>query len=195
MPKGKQPNPGIEIRGIGEGISESKLTQLGANKSGVPVARSNKELRTRGQVSVNMTFSMEIMQLSESAKKIDRVELLRDAFKRYLELCDQYGIPPTNMSAYSALGIDLKTAKLWAAGKAGRDKAELIRWINQFLAMSRQTNIDTGAMSPQVGMFLQKNFDGLSETPIEIAEERDLLGDKPSAEDIIDRYESLPDEE
>jgi len=195
MPKGKQPNPNIEIRGIGEGISESKLTSLGANSSRVPSTKTNREMRTKGQVAVNMEFSMQILQLSESAKQVDSVAMLRDAFKQYLELCNEYGIQPSNMSAYSALGIDLKKAKLWAAGKAGREKAELMQFVNQFLAMSRETSIMSGTISPQVGQFMQKNFDGLSDAPIEIAEERDLLGDKPSAEDIIDRYESLPDEE
>lgn len=194
MPKGRQPNPNIEIRGIGEGISGERLSQLGAAPT-VPSTKTNRELRTRGQNAANNSFTMEVWKISQAAKQTDNVALLRDAFAQYMALCDEYGFQPGNMGAYKAIGINGKTAKLWAAGKAGREKAELIRDINDVLSTSREVYILNGSMSPQVGMFMMKNFDGLSDQPIEIAEERDLLGDKPNAEDIINRYESLPDEE
>jgi len=183
----KQPDMSIHVRGIGE--------KAETNSSGLVPKEKNKALVNSNKVTRNLNFNMEVMSLSETAKDSNDIGVLRSVFKSYLELCNEYSIVPNNMSAYAAIGISINTAKMWAAGKAGAEKKEFIAWINTFLGMSTQTGILTGTISPSIGMFLQKNFDGLSDTPSQVAEETDLLGEKPSADDIIDRYSDLPDEE
>lgn len=184
--RGKEPDLSIHVRGIGE----KEPTQATVVPRG-----NNKALQSSNKVTRNLSFTMELLALSEKAKQTKSIDDLRGLFKHYLEMCNEYSIVPNNISAYQSIGITTQTAKMWAAGKAGAEKKELIDFVNQFLASTTQIGILTGTISPTIGIFLQKNFDGLSDQPVAVAEENDLLGEKPSADDIIERYSDLPDED
>ena len=117
----RQPIPTLTVRGIGEAAPElSQPSQVPGREL------TNSKLKAKSQVGLNMSFTTQIMALSEHSRGITDVALLRDAFKQYLELCEMYNIPPNNLAAYGAIGISTATAKMWAANKAGREKKEFI---------------------------------------------------------------------
>jgi hypothetical protein len=92
---------------------------------------------------------------------LEDLPALREAFLNYLELCDQNGMRAGMQGASAALGVDYSTVTKWANGIRGKEFQELALTIKQVLATAREEMVATGKLNPVIGIFWQRNYDGL----------------------------------
>lgn len=103
-----------------------------------------------------------IMKVNEIATHADRNDLvsMRSCFLAYLKLCQENGMHVSNMGAYAALGMN---AIGFAAYAQRKDPAirEFCQFVKNTCSMYRETMIADGELNPVIGIFWQRNFDGL----------------------------------
>lgn len=163
------------------------------NKSSVPVTGNG----TKRNLDLTK-YTLELIALSETANREDPDSLWK-SFLAYVEICIKYNVRVGNMGAYTALGIDRTTAGSWARGEQRKDDPrykELILKIKAVCGSFREAAMSENskdALNPLVGIWWQKNYDGLSNDP------REYLGG-PEDDDFIDleeikaKYADLPDD-
>ena len=98
---------------------------------------------------------------------------LERRLKKYLALCIEHDQPITNLTAYAAIGIDRKTAYEWQTrrshgginnSKVAERRYEFITRLKGICACFREQLMLEGLISPELGIFWQCQYDGLSRT-------------------------------
>lgn len=141
--------------------------------------------------------SLQTIEIAKSADLKDP-EALFDCFRRYMELCAQNGMRISNIGACSALGISRFSFDTWLNGTAHVNDPrykKLAEFIHSVCAMSREQLISAGKINPVIGIFWQRNYDGLrndTEQVQNIREEND--SDDMTSNEYIKKYGSLLDE-
>lgn len=85
-----------------------------------------------------------------------------ERFKAYLRLCAEQDMKVGNQMSYLAAGLNRWDIDKWTTcGNA--DKVELIKKIRQICTVYREQLMADGKVNPAVGIFWQKNYDGLKD--------------------------------
>lgn len=139
-----------------------------------------------------------ILAISEIASHADRKDVLsmRSCFLNYLRLCQQDGFRVGNLAAYASMGIDLHTAVLWEKGK-DEERKKLIRYVRQVCGLCREGAIADQKINPVIGIFWQRNFDGLrndTEQQAITQEMTQLDNDTMTGDDYKRKYGDLIDD-
>ena len=134
----------------------------------------------------------------EIAKDADRnrIETLYDCLHRYLQFCFENNVKVTNMSCYSACGVDRATVSVWeSGGKPGSHPryAEFARYVRHVCAEYREMLMSDGKLNPVCGIWWQKNYDGFTDSPTVIVAAKD---DTPrlSGAEIAEKYKYLAEQ-
>lgn len=122
------------------------------------IAMQNPELPA-GYNSEFIQFATEIMP-TEPLDYHDVPEMER-RFSRYLQKCQEYDKKPGNLAAYAAIGIGETTVRQWIATEPDSERARFVKKLKDFMAAVREDAMGTGKVNPVVGIFWQKNYDGL----------------------------------
>lgn len=128
----------------------------------------------------------------------DNINSLYAAFETYIRLCVESDFPMTVATACIALGISQTTLYTWASGKNRADNpdyktfAESVKYAVQ---AGIETCMVTGLINPIVGIWWEKSHFGMIEQQKQEAPKEDPLGEKKSAEEIMEQYSGvdLPD--
>lgn len=133
-----------------------KQRELAAQKLTYPVAKTPEELAD------NASRIEHIMKVAEIATHADRKDILslKSCFIEYLKLCQQDGQSVGNMGAYSAMGFSAYEFSLWARSDDPERRA-FVQFVKNTCAQFREGLISDGRLHPVVGIFWQRNFDGL----------------------------------
>lgn len=173
-PKGSKNKPKvIPITAQGEQKQpEKRKGRPKGRKSGYTVSekalsqrRNNfqvKDPQTDEERDYNARLIDHIMQINEIALNADKHDLLslRSCFIAYLQLCQRNGFNVSNLSAYAAMGMDNQTFQAFAR----RDDPEIkafCQWVRKTCAMFRENMVANNKLNPVIGIFWQRNFDGL----------------------------------
>ena len=141
--------------------------------------RSNVSLRpaeTDEEKTYNARQIEHIMNIHKSASSADRHDLnsLKSCFVAYLELCQRDGFRVSNLGAYAAMGMNKQAFEFF---KKKDDPAikEFVSMIQTTCAIARESLIADNKLNPVIGIFWQRNFDGLRNDTeqIQAAEEQD----------------------
>ena len=121
-----------------------------------------KAPETQEERDYNSRLIEHILQIHEIASHADRSDLLslRSCFIAYLKLCQKNGFNVSNLSAYAAMGMDNPTFQNFSK-KAEPEIKEFCRFIRETCAMFRENMVSNGKINPVIGIFWQRNFDGL----------------------------------
>lgn len=144
------------------------LTETGKVIKDHRIAKQNGTLPalTDDEKSYNdklIAHSLKVVEISQKAN-ISEPESLRDCFMEYLKLCQSDGFRIGNVGACSALGISYKTLYAWSAGTKRSDDPrykQLATLISSICSTSREQMINDSKINPVIGIFWQRNFDGL----------------------------------
>ena len=140
-------------------MSDAALIQRRANAGALPATNpEDKDLNAR--------VIQHSLQTIEIAKNADRKnpESLLSCFQNYLTLCLQNGMRIGNIGACTALGITTMTLSYWKNGQRNADDPrykKLAELIYSVCSMSREELISQGKINPVIGIFWQRNYDGL----------------------------------
>ena len=138
--------------------SEKTLAQRRANaKKNFDITPQNDAEKT-----YNSLLIQHIMAINEIATHADRNDLnsLKSCFANYLQLCYQDGMPISNLQAYAAMGFNYDDFRNWSK-KDDPERRAFIATVKSTCAMSREGQVASGRLNPVIGIFWQRNYDGL----------------------------------
>ena len=153
-PKGaKDKKPRVNKNGYT--VSKKALAQRRKNSALIP-ANDPEE------VAYNARRIEHMLKIHEIAQEADRKDLrsLESCFVNYMKLCQADGFKVSNIAAYAAMGMD-RSAFSSFAKKDDPDIQRFCKMIQTMCAVSRETMIADGDLNPVIGIFWQRNFDGL----------------------------------
>lgn len=136
-------------------VSEAALSQRRKNAALLPA-------ETDEEKSYNARQIEHIMRIHEIATHADRSDLLslKSCFAAYLKLCQEDGFKISNLNAYCAMGMSRSSFDNFKK----KDDPEIRAFVEMVLstcAMARETLISDSKLNPVIGIFWQRNYDGL----------------------------------
>lgn len=103
-----------------------------------------------------------VLKIHEIATQADRKDpaSLRACFLNYVALCAQDGFKVGNIAAAAAMGVDCYQLENWAKS-ANPEYKELAQFVKRTCSLFREGMVADGKVNPVIGIFWQRNFDGL----------------------------------
>lgn len=135
-----------------------------------------------------VAFLREVEAEGPLEDKHDVAEMER-RFRRYLMLCEEYDQKIGNMAAYMAIGVNKDEINDWVFQKGVNPARTLFaKRVKQFCASYRESLMNDGKVKEAVGIFWQKNYDGLRDVQERVNVNVDPLGDSATLDALRDRY-------
>lgn len=148
--------------------SRNKLQKRNANKTADRALIAHRESatiykpKTEEDMDYNSRLIRHIMQINELSTHADKHDLvsLRSCFIGYLKLCQENGFSVSNLAAYASMGFDFQTFAMFSK-KDDPEVREFCTQVKKTCAMFRESLVKDGKLNPVIGIFWQRNFDGL----------------------------------
>ena len=105
-----------------------------------------------------------VLRISEIASHADKSDILslRSCFLAYLQLCQEDGFAVSNLAAYASMGFCNHTN--FASFEKSTDNPErkaFCAFVRQTCSVFRENMVADSKLNPVIGIFWQRNFDGL----------------------------------
>ena len=193
-PKGSKNKPKPRKQGRPKGskssytVSEKALAQRQNNAKIFPA-------ETDEERAFNAREIEHIIRVNEIASHADRNDLLslKSCFIAYLKLCQEDGFKVMNLSAYASMGMDFVTFHNFAK-RNNPEVKEFVRFVRTTCAMFRESSISENKLNPVIGIFWQRNFDGLRNDTEQIQAVNEQE-DEFTSKGYKDKYKKLIGEE
>ena len=174
-----------------KGLSEATSIALHKVKGTLPA--TDTEGKTYNALIIQ--HAMKAYEISKRANKED-IGSLYACFGEYMQLCANDGIRMGNQGACTALGLSNMTLHYWRTGqqrKSQPEYKEFAEMVYSILSMGRETMIMDGKINPVIGIFWQRNYDGLrNDTETQNSSEAvDTSGDRLTATEYLEKYGDL----
>lgn len=162
----------------GTGVQKKKTGRPKGSKSGYTrsektIAQRKANMRKRNEAAFaygmppeemeyNQRHIQHVLRIHEIAMQADRKDpaSLRACFLNYVALCAEDGFKVGNMAAAAAMGVDCPTVERWNRSKDPEYK-ELAQFVKSTCSLFREGMVADGKVNPVIGIFWQRNYDGL----------------------------------
>ena len=137
-----------------------------------------------------------VLRTQEIAKNADRNDLLslKSCFISYLRLCQEDGFKVGNLGAYTAMGMDT-AAFTWFAKKEDPEIREFCKFVKSTCAMFRESMVSENQLNPVIGIFWQRNYDGLRNDTEQAQSMQEIQDENYSgSQSYKDKYRNLVDD-
>lgn len=160
--------------------------EMAAQGHAYPTAKTEEEL------AENSNRIQHIMRVAEISSHADRKDLLtlKSCLIEYLKLCQEDGSSVGNVGAYSAMGFTVSEFSAWAKADIP-ERREFVRFVKNICAQFREGLISDGRLHPVVGIFWQRNFDGLRNDTEQVQALRDQEELSHESNNYRKRYANL----
>ena len=169
-------------------VSEKALAQRRKNVGVIPFKGED--------VDYNAAHIAHILKIQEIASHVvpgDPVSM-KAAFINYLVLCQQDGFKVGTLAACTAMGLRRHTILSdWERGK-NQELRDLAIFVRSTCSLSREALIADQKINPVIGIFWQRNFDGLRNDTEQVQAVEQSEEEKSSTQEYIDRYGKLLEE-
>ena len=158
--------------------------------------RNNMSLRmaeTPEEMDYNSRLIEHIIRVQEIGANADRRDLLslKSCFMAYIKLCQEDGFPVSNMACYSAMGMNTSAFCAFER-KDDPEIKQFVAMVKGVCAMSREAQVGSGKLNPLIGIFWQRNYDGLRNDTEQVQsiqqQEEDYIG---GSEKYKEKYKNL----
>lgn len=136
---------------------------------------------------------MRITEISQHADKSD-INSLRDCFVSYLKLCAEDGFKAGNMGAAASMGITHATLAQWAKDDNHPERKQFAQMVMRTCSLIREGMIADQKINPVIGIFWQRNYDGLRNDTETIQASQDDGTGTMTADEYRQKYSDLLDE-
>jgi len=173
-------------RTSGYTVSEKALAQRRRNV-GLPVAQNQEE------EDYNSRLITHIMRIHEIAATADHKDInsLKSCFINYLQLCQEDGFSVSNLAAYSAMRFTNDQFHAWSK-KDDPEVREFVSLVKQTCAMFRENLVSDGKLNPVIGIFWQRNYDGLRNDTEQVQAIREQeMDDEYTTRTYKEKYKNL----
>ena len=169
-------------------VTSKVLTQRKRNLSLLP-ANTEEE---RDYNSRQIEHVLRIQEIAMSANRDDLVSL-QSCFVNYLKLCQEDGFKISNISAYAAMGMTKN--QFHSFMRYGDQKIkDFCSKVQMTCSVSRETLISDNQINPVIGIFWQRNFDGLRNDTEEVQANEEMEDNYSEDQSYKDKYKNLVDE-
>ena len=143
-----------------------------------------------------IAHAMEVMAISVrdgKPKQESDIPVMQEAFIKYLQICEKNGIKPGTQGASAAIGVDYVTLYKWSTGSRGEAFQLFGKSVTQALSVIREDFMADGKVHPIVGIFWQRNYDGLRNDTEQVQNNTEQEDDNAfsSVSEIKKRYGDL----
>lgn len=176
-------------RGLKHHEREALMTKVVKSKSKSPVRNVDRDVGVLkpGDASIMAEHMINFLTWDEYDRS-DPEELIQ-RFKDYVTYCQYHDIKITNEACYMAMGLQRGTMTAWFNGVWGSPAHQkLARKILQFLTANREIQMVEGKLNPIVGIWWQKNYDGLKDTQEIVFTSRDPLEGFKTVDELEEKY-------
>jgi len=135
-----------------------------------------------------ISFMLEIMP-TEPLDNTDVAEMER-RFENYLRVCAERDMKVSNQGAYLAIGVTKDNVYDWTVrSSTNPERSEFIKKVQKICAYYRECLMANGKINPVVGIFWQKNYDGLrDQQEVVLTPNQNPLGEQKDAESLRQKY-------
>lgn len=174
-------------RKSGYTVSEKALAQRRGN-IGLPVANTDEEFDYNNRLIVH---GLEVQKIAANADRGDLLSL-KSCFLAYLQLCQQDGFSVGNMGAYAAMGMTTGDFQ-YLSKKSDPAYRDFCKWVRQTCALFREARVADGKLNPVIGIFWQRNYDGLRNDTeqVQAIQEQEDEYSQFGGDSYKDRYRNL----
>ena len=163
-------------------MGRGKDKQPRKNRQDHPVPANNRDpivpVGYNGELVSNIASLIQPPELTDP-DCIERWE----KFTAYLRMCAEKDMKVGNLAAYMAIGIDKTIAWKWENEQLSKDRRNLIKSIRQVCAVYREQLMQDGKVNPVVGIFWQKNYDGMRDQTETVITANAPLGEEVTSRD------------
>ena len=148
---------------------------------------------TPEEMAYNARLIEHIMRINEIATHADRHDLLslKSCFAAYLKLCQEDGFTVNNLSAYASMGFTGFSTFDSFSKKDDPEIREFCRWIRSTCAMFRESMVAANKLNPVIGIFWQRNFDGLRNDTEQVQVAHEQEDDYSVGQGYKEKYKNL----
>ena len=188
-PKGSKNKKGLGHKNKGYTVSEKALAQRRENGKALTAA----PIETPEQMDYNARLIQHIIQINEIATHADRNDLntLRSCFINYLKLCQVNGFHAQNLAAYAAMGFGSYRQFESFFQKDDPERKALYMFVKTTCSMFRESMVSEGKLNPVIGIFWQRNYDGLRNDTEQIQAAQEQDDEFSGSKSYKDKYKNL----
>ena len=140
--------------------------------------------------AAHITHILKIQEIASHVVPGDPVSM-KAAFINYLVLCQQDGFKVGTLAACTAMGIrDYNKLQVWERGK-NPELRDLAIFVRSTCSLSREALIADQKINPVIGIFWQRNYDGLRNDTEQIQAVEQAEEEKTSTQEYIEKYGKL----
>jgi len=168
-------------------MTEGALSQRRDNVC-LPVAKTEEEFDYNSRL---IAHGLEVQKIAANADRGDILSL-KSCFLAYLQLCQQDGFSVGNMGAYAAMGMTQGDFR-YLEKKSDPAYRDFCKWVKQTCALFRETRVADGKLNPVIGIFWQRNYDGLRNDTeqVQAIQEQEDEYSQFGGDSYKDRYRNL----
>ena len=186
--RGRGRPKGTGHKNKGYTMSQKALAQRAANGKTYPAVTTEEDM------DYNTRLLNHIMEVNEIGSHADRHDILslKSCFVAYLQLCQKNKCPVSNLAAYASIGMDYPTFAQFAK----KDDPEIRAFcasVRKTCAMFREGLVSASKLNPVIGIFWQRNFDGLRNDTEQVQASNEQMQDDEyaSSSSYKDKYRNL----
>lgn len=185
-PKGSKNKKGLGHKNKGYTVSPKALAQRRENNA-------TKFARTEEERQYNACLIDHVMRVNEIATHADRNDLLslKSCFLAYLKLCQEDGFNISNLSAYASMGFRSAQHFKVFIQKDDPEIRDFGAFVKQTCAMFRESLVSDNKLNPVIGIFWQRNFDGLRNDTEQVQSANEQEDDFVAAKSYKEKYKNL----
>lgn len=123
---------------------------------------------------------------------------LFSCLEKYMLLCMEQNIKITNMAAYAACGVSGADVLNWENGRTRKNDPryrEFATFLRSVCAQYREQSMVEGTINPVIGIWHQKQYDAMSDSPIIETAPDNAIEVKEDPDEIAARYKDIIDAE
>ena len=172
----------------GYNVSEKALAQR--KKYGL---QKQMPASTPEEFDYNSRLIEPIMRVNEIATTADRSDLLslRSCFITYLKLCQEDGFKVSNLSAYASMGFQSGQHFDVFSKKDDPDVRAFCAFVRSTCSMFRESMVSDNKLNPVIGIFWQRNFDGLRNDTEQVQSIQEQNDDDTDNRGYKEKYKNL----
>lgn len=171
-------------------VSEKALTERRRNAEKAALSRVATTEEGR---EYNARLIDHIMRINEIATHADKSDLmsLKSCFIAYLQLCKEDGFNVQNMAAYASMGFP---SYMHFERYSQKDNPEIRAFcasVKQTCAMFRENLVSDNKLNPVIGIFWQRNYDGLRNDTEQVQALQEQQDDDSGSNGYKEKYRKL----
>jgi hypothetical protein len=170
-------------------MAKNELTEMD-----VDLAPSLMKRGTNAAIVASVVATREIAKSAD----INDPQSLMDCLQKYLLFCMENNIKVTNMAAYAACGVSITDLSNWESGRTRKNDPrykEFAQFVRSVCAQYREQAMSENILNPVVGIWWQKQYDGMRDNlpPADISDNG--LEIKADPDEIAAKYKNVIDVE